>query len=416
METESAESVKHKVSNGVYITRERAGTSSAWDTFKEIYTADGKTKLRFAQCKTCDKVLSHNSGTSSLIRHKCSVPRSVSAAVSVSKQDRENITRSCVLMCASDIRPFETVAGKGFRTMAQNLVHIGAKYGNIDIDKVLPDPRTVSRNVHDVANRVRQDTLPCVLEAAGKCFLACTTDMWSDDYKKISYTTITGHYISENWKFESMVLLTAKFPDENKSGDNLRREIENRLISIGLPSEDLIKIKFVSDQGSNIKKALKNYQWLPCAAHILNTVLRNTFKEDFLKVHLPRVWSSISACKETTAYMKRTGLVNKLTKSLQQECDVRWNSRLLNLKSVHCQDNDIINQLLQHNASSKMENYDRSLVGELISFLDPFKEGSEKLEADEPTLPLVLLWKYELINHCSPREEDSEVNIIVVQN
>lgn len=47
-------------------------------------------------------------------------------------------------MCAKDLRPFNIVGVESFLDLAQQLIHIGAKYGAIDVEFVLPHPKTVS--------------------------------------------------------------------------------------------------------------------------------------------------------------------------------------------------------------------------------------------------------------------------------
>ena len=54
-------------------------------------------------------------------------------------------------MCAIDIRPFSIVEGIGFRKFAEKLIAIGAKYGNVSADDLLPSARTVSRHVYSEA-------------------------------------------------------------------------------------------------------------------------------------------------------------------------------------------------------------------------------------------------------------------------
>ena len=53
---------------------------------------------------------------------------------------------------------------------------------------------------------------------------------------------------------------------------------------------------------------------------------------------------------------------------------------------------------------------DQDRILKLISFLMPFKEESEKLEADtKPTLQFVLLAFHRLLRHCDPKEGDCNV-------
>lgn len=51
--------------------------------------------------------------------------------------------------------------------------------------------------------------------------------MWTDDYKKISYISITVYYTNENWELNSNVLHVEQFPyDQKKTGDNIRNNLK----------------------------------------------------------------------------------------------------------------------------------------------------------------------------------------------
>ena len=70
-------------------------------------------------------------------------------------------------------------------------------------------------------------------------------------------------------------LSTTAFPlEEAKSGENIRREIVNKLMTrFGLEASSLNKIVWVTDQGANMVLALRPYHRLDCIDHVLNTVL-----------------------------------------------------------------------------------------------------------------------------------------------
>lgn len=88
----------------------------------------------------------------------------------------------------------------GFKELGQYLVNLGAKYEHMDIDNLLPHPTTISRNTikttKELGDKLMLELMPYFNE---NCCTA-TTDMWIDDYKKISYISITIHYINENWE------------------------------------------------------------------------------------------------------------------------------------------------------------------------------------------------------------------------
>ena len=85
-------------------------------------------------------------------------------------------------------------AGEGFAELAAKLIGIGAKYGNIAVDDVLPSGRTVSRHVQEV---VASEKLALVTTVADIKRFGVTTDGWTHDATTTTYITVTLHYIDE---------------------------------------------------------------------------------------------------------------------------------------------------------------------------------------------------------------------------
>jgi len=89
-----------------------------------------------------------NDGTSHLRRHadSCNASSSTPAISSFFKSAgvplaaKQAITDKCAEFACKDIRPFEIVAGDGFKSLAQALITVGVKYGQVSVDDVLPHP------------------------------------------------------------------------------------------------------------------------------------------------------------------------------------------------------------------------------------------------------------------------------------
>ena len=81
-----------------------------------------------------------------------------------------------------------------------------------------------------------------------------TCDLWTDNYRKLHYLTITTSYI-EDWKLKTNVICTTQFPDVSKTGENILLEIQEQLAELDIT--DLNNITFVTDQGSNKKSSRK---------------------------------------------------------------------------------------------------------------------------------------------------------------
>ena len=92
------------------------------------------------------------------------------------------------------------------------------------------------------------------------CF---TTNMWTDNHKHRSYTTLTGHWI-EDWTLHNRVLTTDEFDSTlPKTGINLKAQLEDIFEALGLDSKHLENAIFTTDKGTNIVYAWINveYKW-----------------------------------------------------------------------------------------------------------------------------------------------------------
>lgn len=99
--------------------------------------------------------------------------------------------------------------------------------------------------------------------------------------------------------------------------------------------------------GSNIIKALEPYRRLSCLDHLINTVLRHGLHADALSENVPDIGETISAAKALVRYLKQSGLVAQLSKTMLQMGETRFSTVYLTLKSVQ----DIYSELQE-----KLEN------------------------------------------------------------
>ncbi|KAL0152413.1 hypothetical protein M9458_052136 [Cirrhinus mrigala] len=203
--------------------------------------------------------------------------------------------------------------------------------------------------------------------------VAITTDMWTDDFNRRSYTALTCHYITEDWKLASRVMCTVEFDCTlPKTAINIHEQINEQLCSYGISFDQVV---LVSDQGSNIKAAQKNYHWIPCAAHVLNTILKHTFSGSDIE----EVTKMTDACKGIVKYLKKASASTALPHGLVQECETRWNSKIDMLKSVSKQYREINELLESRGQSERMEGIYQNTLTTVIDFLEPFKKASEEL-------------------------------------
>ncbi|KAG0416266.1 hypothetical protein HPB47_006558, partial [Ixodes persulcatus] len=192
---------------------------------------------------------------------------------------------------------------------------------------------------------------------------------WTEDFRKVAYTTLTILFIDNNWNIQSKVLFTCDFPNERKTGENIRR-----FLKWGLNVELLKNITFVTYQGANIVNALHSFTRLSCSAHLLNTVLRRVFNSNFMANEVPNLKDLIERTTAVMTFLKQAGLLNRLQKTVNQDVETRWKSKLAMLTSLHDQYENI-QAVLDERGSLLMEGISIIYMKQLIDFLQPFKDA-----------------------------------------
>lgn len=69
--------------------------------------------------------------------------------------------------------------------------------------------------------------------------------------------------------------------------------------------------------------ALQAYEKMDCSAHVLNTVLQNTFAEDLVSNEVPSVIETIQATKAVVTFLKQSDLATQLKQTVSQEVPTR---------------------------------------------------------------------------------------------
>jgi hypothetical protein len=334
----SLEDIKIKIRQNVLKTEPKDCTrNQLWQHFLAITNeVDGeKAVIPYVACVECGSVLSYDSnkgGTSHLRRHvdgyskRCSTSNpsvtSYFKHCGIPKSAKDTITRKCVEFVSKDIRPFTTVNGEGFLQLAQALINVGVKYGQVQATDVIPHRTTVSIHVSDLALQLKSDVvIPQIQNFVNVWGGGLTTDMWSDPYTQTSYIC---HYVNDEWQLIDRVLQTSEFDSSlHHTGQNIKQTLDGILASFHI---DCNRVTFVTDRGANMLAALKDCNHIACSDHMLNTVLSTLFDSKNV-ADVPEVSSLLTGSKELVRFFKKSpGLMKLLTKSLKQEANTRWNS------------------------------------------------------------------------------------------
>ena len=84
------------------------------------------------------------------------------------------------------------------------------------------------------------------------------------------------------------------------------------------------------------------------------------------------IMNTIKECKSLVTYFKHSSLNSKLEKSLKQEVETRWNSKLEMLESINDQFEEISNILENRNELNRIEKIGSNVLEVLVNFLKNF--------------------------------------------
>lgn len=144
-------------------------------------------------------------------------------------QVKSKFVDDCMDFCCTDLHLFDIVSGEGFTKMVQGLINIGARYGAVDSNEVIPHRQTVcdrAKKQAVVERKALSQILKSALDDGGG--IAMTMDMWTSDFNRRSYTVLTCHYVMHDWKLANPVICTVEFDSTlSKTAVNLHEQIND---------------------------------------------------------------------------------------------------------------------------------------------------------------------------------------------
>lgn len=191
--------IKEKLHKGAYKLIDKRGRSKVWDFFSRVQKENGDEEVGIVACKVCFAVYKFVGSTSNLVKHKCyavSLCKLNNASkVEVNQETKQEGVEVVTEWIVKNCRSFKIIDDSGLKRFASFLIKVGATFGSsVDIDKLLPHPTTISRNV----SMIYESRIGPIKDkiAKFKCFgYSITSDIWTDNYLKSSYLSCTIHYI-----------------------------------------------------------------------------------------------------------------------------------------------------------------------------------------------------------------------------
>ena len=141
------------------------------------------------------------------------------------------------------------------------------------------------------------------------------SDLWSDSDASLIGTLL--YYIAADWTgLHTMLIGATSFSGERHAADNIRRQTELDLESVGLTFDD-IHAK-VSDQGSNIKKASGGLPGCYCTAHTVELASKEYLEADGVAIVVKKT-------KGMTTYFRRSSNRLRRLSDLQKDLQIAVN-------------------------------------------------------------------------------------------
>ena len=181
----------------------------------------------------------------------------------------------------------------------------------------------------------------------------------------------------------SRVLNTAQI-DVEHSAINLAEHLKLVLNEWKIPDKKVVAI--ITDNGANIVKAIKEFttfRHIPCFAHTLNLVVKNSIDANDVVSEL------LDTCRGIVSYFKKSTIgTSKLKqfsqssqKKLKPDVKTRWNSTLIMLRSLLDLKQPVDDALTLLKPESKLNVIEWDEVAELVFLLSPFDEITTNLSS-----------------------------------
>lgn len=301
------------------------------------------------------------------------------------------------------MRPVNSINGAGLHSLLSTYGILWRNYGsNLVPSNLLPSIKSVSSNIKIRARKLSETLQAAIQSQFASIGGSVCLDVWTDDFKKISYLGITIHYIDDKYRLNCRVI-SCKTLDINssKTGAYIKKKLLHVLNYYGInPNENVV---FVTDRGSNMIKALEDFDRQNCGNHFVCNVVNQGICSG-------RPHTVLKTCQGVVNHIKNAGKNGLFMPSLKAAMKVRWNTALDMFVSISPNWEKIQNYLQQSNQINLVADVTKNEIDALIKFLRPFKTASLQMQATKSASQhLVHLWYDLLGQHLIDSEDDPEI-------
>ncbi|CAG9792672.1 unnamed protein product [Diatraea saccharalis] len=378
----------------------------------------------------------------------------------IKNKDSWLLARDMALWFCKSLMPFDSVSDEGMNDFFQ-------KYDIISCKEDMPSRDTVSRTALDDVYESMLENVKVQIKTDAAGHAAITFDLWTDQYRHLSYITFTLHYLTADFELKSFTLCT-KLIEGKKTGAKIQETLNETKECFDLQEKVLHS---VTDAGSNVKRAislaaLDSHLCLGHALHNLVTVdgigsvpeladlikkckkivktvryrlpdlEREAEKEQIqflqslerVSEHLemdenePIIDDEVSDSHSVSGLQTNSdefGSINHVP-SIKTSSPTRWHSMLAMLESLahFCNRNPVNNLLAQVNQHDlKIYQQEWNLLEDLIRFLRKFREVVEMLSTQKTaSLNLALVFRLEIRDILNSLSDEETLIMLSLKN
>ena len=230
--------------------------------------------------------------------------------------------------------------------------------------------------------------------------VAITHDGWTSCNTE-SYSTVTGHYIDQDWNLKSVSLCTEKVIGSHTS-ENIASHLQKVKDEWNLPS-----CVAVTDNAANEKKAFEILNWtrFGCYGHRVNLAVRNSLSET-------NVSRLVGKGRKLVSFFHHTSNVNDILMEKQlllgdetnlkliMDVVTRWNSTYSMLERINklvpaivaTANDSRVNKAAATSVKNFTFSYEEQTISEkLVELLEPFQNATESISSEStPTLHKIM--------------------------
>ena len=331
--------------------------------------------------------LAYSGGTSNLRSHlrsrhpsageSCSSPGRPQPLISdvmgtpkkkLTPSEHERITQKIANMVVKDYTPLNVVCSSGFKELMDTIVPAYS----------LPCRNTIRARI---MSRYQNEKDQLTSDLAKATAVSLTTDTWTSNSTE-SYITVTEHYVDNEWRMHSGVLMTRAMPEKH-TGDNLADKLIECVEEFGI--SDKVEC-CVHDNAANMNCAGRKCPWadVGCFAHTLQLCIKPGLEINSVSKMVSRARKLVGHFKHSTTLTaemeKRQEKLEVKQHKLISDVTTRWNSTYLMLDRL-CEQRRVINDVMldttftsKDHAALNLENSEWVLAKELCVVLKDFTD------------------------------------------